>query len=117
MGALAYADDVTLLSSSIAGLQKLVSVCENFGSLYHVKFNSKKTVCMAFNQQENIKRNISVCKAFVPWSNRAKHLSNTLVNNLDDSEDILNKRGDFVLRINKILANFGHLHNSVLKCL
>ena len=117
VGALAYADDVTLLSPSIGGLQKLVSVCENFGSLYHVKFNSRKTVCIAFNQQENIKRNISVCDASIPWSNRAKHLGNTLVNNLDDSEDILNKRGNFVLRINKILANFGHLNSSVLKVL
>ena len=83
----------------------------------HVKFNSKKTVCIAFNLQEKINRNISVCDAFVPWSNRAKHLGNTFVNDLDDSEDILIKRGDFVLRINKILANFGHLHSSVLKVL
>ena len=117
VGALAYADDVTLLSPSIAGLQKLVSVCENFGSLYHVKFNSNMTVCIAFNQQENIKRNISVCDAFVPWSNRVKHLGSTLVINLDDSEDILNKCGDFVQRFNKILANFGHLHSSVLQVL
>ena len=107
MGALAYADDVTLLGDSRAGLQKHVSVCENFGILYHVKFNSKKTVCIAFNQQENIKRNISVCDAFVPWSNRANHLGNTLVNNLDDSEDILIKIGDFVLRINKFLLTLG----------
>ena len=46
MGALGYADDLTLLSPSLRGLQKAADICNDFAQEYSVKFNSKKTQCM-----------------------------------------------------------------------
>ena len=51
VNALAYADDVVLLSPSRAGLEKLVQRCESFALSRDIKFNVKKTVCMIFNPQ------------------------------------------------------------------
>ena len=42
MGILGYADDVTLLFPSIRGLNRMLSIYEEFGKEYFIKFNSKK---------------------------------------------------------------------------
>ena len=47
-GAFCYADDLTILSPSIGGLQTMLNVCDEFANEYFVKFNAKKTVCMRF---------------------------------------------------------------------
>ena len=46
MGILGYADDVTLLSPSIEGLNRMLSICEEVGKEYFRKFNSKKSMCI-----------------------------------------------------------------------
>ena len=43
-GALAYADDITLLSPSMSGLRTLYKVCEEYATEFDVTFNGKKTV-------------------------------------------------------------------------
>ena len=48
VGALAYADDITLLCPSLHGLQEMVNICADFGTDYHVTFNDKKTTCIMF---------------------------------------------------------------------
>ena len=37
-GALAYADDITLISPSMTGLRKMSSICEQFASEYDILF-------------------------------------------------------------------------------
>ena len=39
VGALSYADDITLLSPSLQGLQYMVNICEEYGKEFHVTFN------------------------------------------------------------------------------
>ncbi len=47
-GALAYADDVILLSPSRSGLQKMINICECFGIDFQVTFNDKKkSICFS----------------------------------------------------------------------
>ena len=41
-GALAYADDITLMSPSRSGMAILVKVCEKYAVEYDIIFNSKK---------------------------------------------------------------------------
>ena len=48
VGALSYADDITLLSPSVQGLQYMVNICEEYGKEFHVTFNDKKTTGMVF---------------------------------------------------------------------
>ena len=48
VGALAYADDLTLLCPSLQGLQSMLKVCEEYGDEYAVTFNPVKTQCIHF---------------------------------------------------------------------
>ena len=45
---LVYADDLCLISPSLAGLRELLRVCETAGDHLSIKFNAEKTVCMRF---------------------------------------------------------------------
>ena len=47
-GALAYADDITLLSPSRSGMAILVKVCEKYAAEYDIIFNSKKSQLLHF---------------------------------------------------------------------
>ena len=42
IGALSYADDITLLCRSIRGLNEMLSICCEFGDNYNIVFNPKK---------------------------------------------------------------------------
>ena len=49
-GALAYADDITLLAPSPSALRKLLQICENFGASHKMRFNPDKTQCICFHK-------------------------------------------------------------------
>ena len=50
VGGLCYADELTILSPSVRGLQKMVGICEEFAKDYSVTFNSGKTLCMCLGR-------------------------------------------------------------------
>ena len=43
VGALCYADDLTLICPSRRAISLLLNICEEFAVEYHVKFNSELT--------------------------------------------------------------------------
>jgi len=47
-GCILYAVDIVLLSSSCYGLQKMLDVCAQYGSLWDIKFHSSKSYACAF---------------------------------------------------------------------
>ena len=51
MGALSYADDITLLSPSLRGLNEMLHVCSLYADNFDITFNSKKTVCIKLGEQ------------------------------------------------------------------
>ena len=50
-----YADDLVIMSPSVAGLYKLIHICESFGLSHDVLFNNKKSTIMSF-RAGNLKR-------------------------------------------------------------
>ena len=46
IGALSYADDITLLYPSVRGLNELIVLCCEYEKEYDITFNPKKTVCI-----------------------------------------------------------------------
>jgi Reverse transcriptase (RNA-dependent DNA polymerase) len=44
-GALAYADDLIIMSSSVVHLQKMLDMCNRFGIMCDLKFNVQKSCC------------------------------------------------------------------------
>ena len=47
-GAFGYADDISLVSPSIYGLKKMISICESYARDYHITFNPAKSklICL-----------------------------------------------------------------------
>ena len=43
-----YADDLVLISPSLAGLPQLLHECEKFGTRYDLKYNAKKSAVMIY---------------------------------------------------------------------
>ena len=47
-GALAYADDVTIICPSLRGLNKMLEICNENAAANHIYFNSMNTVCITY---------------------------------------------------------------------
>ena len=48
MGALSYADDITIMCPNIRGVNEMLKICYSFAQSNSVIFNNKKTVCIKF---------------------------------------------------------------------
>ena len=44
MGALSYADDITIICPSIRGLNKMLKICDEFAQSNKIILNSKKNI-------------------------------------------------------------------------
>ena len=75
-GALAYADDITLLSPSMSGLRTLSKVCEEYATEFDVTFTGNKSQLLFFRGRECVfsNLNIYVCGQLVDMYDSATHL-------------------------------------------
>ncbi len=107
VGALAYADDVSLSSPTLTGLQKMVNICDSYGMEYNVPFNPKKTICMKISKdgKQPIKH-IMLNNKPLTWVEKAKHLGNWLNSTNSDSLDIKSKSGQLIGATNKLIVKF-----------
>ena len=54
MGALAYADDITITCPSRRGLPKMLVLCNNLGNGNFIIFNTKKTLSVKYGEPVNV---------------------------------------------------------------
>ena len=122
-GAIAYADDLTLLSPSRSGLQCMLNMCESFSKEYDVKFNSKKTQGIIFNKNSNYvnyiaeTNKVTLCNEEIDWVECVTYLGTIIKYNLDDKDDILSKKCDFIYSVNNIINNFKGVSSALLNLL
>ena len=50
---LLYSDDLSIVSLSSAGLQQLLSICDQYCALHSLTFHVRKSVCMLFKSKIN----------------------------------------------------------------
>ena len=106
IGCLFYADDIILLSASVAGLQNLLNVCDLAVLDLSLKFNCRKSQCIAFGPKYGVDVDDMVLGAnTISWCKSFKYLGMTLLAGqsvvVDDS---LIKR-KFYASCNAILSN------------
>ena len=92
VGALCYADDITLLSPSIRGLNAMITLCEVFAKNFDITFNCKKTVCIKFDQKLIGYEHVYLNDKKKELLNQIKHLGNYVDRNLNDSIDCTHKK-------------------------
>ena len=114
--AIAYADDLKLLSPSINGLKRMLKTCETIGETVGVKYNSKKTVCMLYARQKSrFKPRMELCGNELVWVDSVKHLGHVITYDLSEAQDVRIKKCDLFGRVNTVLATLGSAPDSVLQ--
>ena len=78
MGALSYADDITLVAPSVNGLQAMVNECQAFGDEYCLQFNESKSKAVVFGGSLNITRKIIISGKRLEWVKDATHLGSMI---------------------------------------
>ena len=113
-GALALADDVLLLATSVQSLQEMVKICETHARDFNLNLNrtdpdpaKSKTVCIGFNDKNW--RNLPKVKLNgdgLPWREKHKHLGNKLHWTGTMTQDAREKRGKFISNCMEINQEF-----------
>ncbi len=114
-GVMCYADDIVLLCPTIQGLQRMIYLCENFGSDLGVLWNPKKSVTMRFSQNRVMKPyNVKLNGAVLKCESVVKHLGIYTSWNLGEEYEIKHKQGDLIGRVNQMLSTYGSLGSDAL---
>lgn len=105
---LSYADDMVLLSPSIAALRQLLSHCELYAKKHNLIYNVKKSVCMVFRKN---KANKTLLPVFLEgkqleWVQSFRYLGHVLTPDLRDSLDLDRERRALSVRANMIGRRF-----------
>ncbi len=117
VGALAYADDLTLLAPSPSALRKLLRIlCQQTEADLKLKFNPGKTQCIRFCTDSSGSQNLAFqfCGQFINCVTSVTHLGHVVCHDLSDDLDIQKCQRDFVRRANGVLLRFGFCTPTVL---
>ena len=114
MGALSYADDITLIAPSIGGLNEMLKLCDNYATVYNVIFNSKKTVCIKFGNEVIRNEAAFLNNQPLKWNEKVRHLGNIIDKDCTELADCVFKKSMFIGYVNKLRSNFRHLQTHVL---
>ena len=106
MGALGFADDVVLLTTNRQELQRMLTVCEEYGREHNLVFSTdpnpvkSKTKCVQFGHTSRCQYPDPVFldgKA-LPWVERVEHLGHILHESLSMNADCTRARASFMDR-------------------
>ena len=96
---LLYADDLCIVSLSSAGLQQLLSICDQYCVSHSLTFNVRKSVCMFFKSKMNkLCDNVSVVLSgnnndFV---HETKYLGVIINSSMKTSSDVVRQTLNFI---------------------
>ena len=123
VGALAYADDVVLIAPTPYAMRGMLCICDQFSVDYDVSFNASKSKCMYFHSRRD-----NTCSLFkyscdnitftingyvMEFVKSYKHLGHIINCDLNDNDDIAEKRISFICQTNNLLCYFSKLSSSV----
>ena len=86
-----YADDLVVLCPYSAGLQQLSRVCSNYGMVYDIKFNSKKSVVMIVRTKDDQKLtfpSFPLAGEVLEVVKKFKYLGHIIRDDLSDDDDV-----------------------------
>lgn len=92
LGAIGYADDITLLCPTLKGLKHMIQTCLEFGNEYDMTFNPQKSMCVKFGERETpALPDIKFGHNALTWQSKVKHLGN-IRNDMSEESEIFYKR-------------------------
>ena len=118
IGCVLYADDIFLMSASVAGLQSMLDCCFSVSSVLSLSFNCKKSYCMLIganrpSHNESALSEMVLGDNPIPWCPSFKYLGISFVTGrrLKVDCDIVKRK--FFAACNSILGNSTHGHEMV----
>ena len=113
-----YADDLCIVSLSSAGLQKLLSICDEYCASHSITFNVKKSVCMFFKCTVNKhcdNSTVFLSGNQINFVQEVKYIGVLLNPSMKTSIDVSRQTRKFYAQANMLLRNFRYCSNEV-KC-
>ncbi|KAJ0180808.1 hypothetical protein K1T71_004212 [Dendrolimus kikuchii] len=99
--AIHYADDMVLLSPSIGGLRRLLSICESYAVNHGLRYNVKKSEVMIFKsgaKSYDIILEVYLCGKPISRVSKFKYLGHWVTEDLKDDCDIDRERRSLTVR-------------------
>ena len=117
MGAVLYADDLSLLAPSRLVLAKMLSLVEDYGASLNLKFSSSqeankcKSFCIYFVGASSTRKLVYPSPLLLngvalPWRESAVHLGHTLHQDLSFDADARTRRAAFISRSMQVRSQF-----------
>ena len=111
-----YVDDLRIVSLSSAGLQKLLSICDEYCASHSITFNVKKSVCMFFKCTVN--KHCDNSAVFlsgneIDFVQEVQYLGVLLNPFMKTSIDVSRQTQNFYAQANMLLRNFRYCSNEV----
>ena len=100
---LLYADDLCIVSLSSAGLQQLLSICDQYCASHSLTFNLRKSVCMFFKSKVNkVCDNVSILLSGnnIDFVHETRYLGVIINSSMKTSSDIVRQTRKFYAQAN-----------------
>ena len=115
VGALSYADDVTILAPCVSAVRVMLRVCESFANDYCATFNAEKSQFLVFGTNAPC-ATFTLNGASIKQVDRARHLG-TFIGHGSTSANVREACANLYSRTNVIMSRFGHCSSDVLNYL
>jgi len=78
-----YADNILLLSASVASLQAMLNICDDYGCKHNILYNSKKSVCLKIGSKWSSATDcVRLNNEDIKWVSSCKYLGVMFVSGL-----------------------------------
>ena len=74
IGAIAYADNICLLSCFCTGLQKMLDICSMYGINWDIRFNPSKSQVMIIGGTASVNMTVCLSNKVVLWVSKVNYL-------------------------------------------
>jgi len=120
VGAIAYADDIVLISPTPCAMRKLLFICDNFAAQYDLVFNAVKSkfIVISTSRWRCLIRSFNNCLFSIGGKQIENvssyvHLGHVINSKFDDNEDIISRRNHFIGQTNDVLCFFNNMELNV----
>jgi hypothetical protein len=115
VGALSYADDITLLAPSISAVRVMLRVCEDFAREYSARFNAEKSLYLVIGPtwQDRPVNVLMMNGSVIQHCEMAKHLG-TFIGTGSHRPNVREAIAHLYSSTNVIMSRFGHCSSDVL---
>ena len=107
VGALGYADDVTLLRPTLSALKSMLQIADKFGKDYNIIFNVKKYQFLVFSSDKPVP-GFYHNKVYIKSQSVANHLGHCIGPRFDKN-DVKHVTDKFCVAFNSLISVFGNL--------